>query len=303
MIFTKKMSCGLIVVLSFCSVVMYLIPLSLNWKLPLPSDVRTQTSSLAVMDAIKSNAYLISLVSSASMSIHMLVDLFGHGMLSNRKEFFIYRDSLSNLIILISLLIPDFIQLTYVIPYHDPLAFHIVHRIRNVLILFATFGFLSIYGGKVWRSLGILIAIAFANIGFILKFYSYFMSQEYFLHLSIISACLLAIGTIVFFCQSITWIKGIVSLYRSQQKISTDEYCCNVYLIAFWMSTAWFWSLALQNGQRNWYEFTTNSAVQLNMIFAAYYILIAVFQRHAAIRDAVICNVSAILYIVYVANT
>ena len=281
--------------MSFLIVAIYLIPLCLRWQLPIPSDFQTKSMSLPVLEALRSNEYLLSLVASASMSVHMLVDMVGHGILSNRTEFFNYRDSLSNLFILISLLVPDFIQLFLVIPYQDPLLFHVIHRVRNVLILFATFGFLVKLGGKMWRSIGVLLAILFANIGFIIKFYGFFVTEaSSYTRYSVISAVFLAIGTILLFIRTLSWIKQMMILFRSGQNISSDEYCCNVYLTAFWMSTIWFWSLSLQNSFPNWYKFNTNSAIQLNVIFSAYYILIVVFQRHVAIREAVTYSVSVL---------
>jgi len=121
-----------------------------------------------------------------------------------------------------------------------------------------------------------------------------FMIGKAFLYLSILSSFCLAIGTIVLLWKSMSWSKELLRNYFSGLSITTDEYCCNIYLIAFWMTAIWFWSLTLLNRFRNWYQFDTNVSVQLNVIFSVYYILIAVFQRHAAIREAATYNVSQI---------
>ena len=291
MIFSKSLAFGAIFAISFISIFTYFIPLCLKWQLPLPSDIRTDTNKLPIDEAIKSIDYLVSVVASTSMSIHMLVDLLGHGALLKKSEFFSYRDCLSNLVILVSLLVPDFIQLFCVIRFHDPLIFHVVHRIRNVMILFATFGFLAKFGGKMWRSLGVICGVLFGNIGLIVKYYSFFVVGSSYSRYSVISLFFLVSGTSLIFLRTLLWFKEMLRLYRCGLKITTDEYCCNVYLIAFWISIIWFWWLTTLNGLPNWYEYDINYTVQVNVLFSTYYILIAVFQRHAAIREAVTYSV------------
>jgi len=51
-----------IFVIAITSAIAYIVPLLLNWKFPVPSDIQFDKSLLPVYVAIDSNAFLISLV-------------------------------------------------------------------------------------------------------------------------------------------------------------------------------------------------------------------------------------------------
>ena len=286
-------SFGALSIITLVSIIACFLPFILDWKLQSTCDLGNAASQFPTCRAIYSNSYLMSLVASVSMSIHMLVDLLGHSFLSQISNFLYNRDSASNLLVLISLLVPDFVQIFYVIPYHDPLVFHLIHLLRNVMIFFATFGFLTKFGGNNWRTIGVIFAVIFVNIGLLLKFYGYFISGKSSSLLAIISSTFLIIGTFLLFVKTITWIADRTQQYRLGIRMTTDEYSCNIYLLAFWISDIWYLCLILQSNLQDWYNFNTSVSVQLNMLFSVYYILIAVFQRHAAIREAVTYSVSA----------
>ena len=296
MLLSLHFSLFTIMLLASITMAAFLVPLIFSWQLAMPSN----QSILPISIAIDSNAYLLSLVASISISVHMVVDLLGHGILSGRSNIFCYRDSLSNLIILVSLLIPDFVQIFYVIPYNDPLIFHLIHRIRNAMIIFATLGYLSIVGGNIWRTTRVILAMTLANLGFILKFYGFFAIHGEYLLLSIFSMICFAVATFILVLCTSTWSKYIVNIHRSGQRLTTNENCCNVYLISFWVAITWLWSLCLGRNFGNWYDYKTSTAIQQNVLFSAYYILIVVFQRHIAIREAVTYSVSLIIRTVYI---
>ena len=74
------------------------IPIMIDWKFPFPTD--SSTDILPMIVGIKSIEYKMSLIASISLSVHMVVDYVGHAIVSP-EDFLSYRDSTSNLILLI----------------------------------------------------------------------------------------------------------------------------------------------------------------------------------------------------------
>jgi len=216
------------------------------------------------------------------------VDFVGHSLIS-RDDLFSYRDSFSKLVILAFLLTPDAAQLFYVIPQEHYVAFVLIRFIRYIFWISATFGYLVRYGGEVWSSKLVVLGVAAVDIGCILKFISYFN-----ISLKIVRTfgnCFLGIGLLIFAIISYKYIYQQYITYTRQREIKSNDYCCNVYLISFWITCFGLTFLLFFNDFPNWYQIKVEIVVVETMLFTVYYVLITVFQGKAALVDAIASKV------------
>ena len=281
------MNVGAVFFISLASIIsLCVIPSFFSFQFQSPPDL--EIKSTPIFKAVHSNSYLISLISSASMSVHLLVDFVGHNFIS-REDIFSYRDSFSKLVILAFLLTPDLAQLFIVIPESNYVAYMLIRFIRYVSWMSATFGYLARYGGPIWCSKAVIFGLFLVDLAWILKFISFF--DVHLNSLAIISNSLVAFGLIIFAVISYQYIRKQIIFFMKNIQISSDDYCCNVYLVAFWITC---FGLAFQlmfNDFPHWYEVNTEMVVAETMLYTVYYVVITVFQGKAALVDAVASKV------------
>ena len=274
-------------------VIILFIPIVIGWKFPFPSSEYSSINDLPIVIGIKSIEYKMSLISSISLSVHMVLDYVGHIIVSP-EDFFSYRDSTSNLVLLIALLVPDLIQFFYIIPYVDYVLFHYVQYIRFILGTCTTLGYLSTFGGTFWRSYEVILSALFVTLGSILRFYSCYFNNETLIILVAATLFSFGIASIFIFILLKRW---IVDLYQNNFKhskslLTTDQYCCNIYLVSFVITVTGLWLLLFIYRIPPWYLYDTLCLVSETMLFSVYYVVITVFQGRAAVREAAISKVS-----------
>ena len=269
------------------------IPFVLTWKF---SEVQDDLSTTAIIVAIGSSWYKFSLISSSSISIHMLVDYIGH-FLFTKVRFWSFRDFGSNMIILIAFfLLPNLALLCYVIPYLDTMVFHGVQMYRFNIMIFSTLALLNYCGDHIWSKFIVMKISLSLTAGSILCFYSFFFTGKSFLVLRILSFFCYAIGTIIFSISFYRWIKHIISTLKLHNRINIDEYCCNIYLFSFLFTVLGISLLTFSSGVPNWYNYNLNYLVTETMFFSTFYVIIAVFQRGAIIGEMAVKNVSIVFF-------
>ena len=230
------------------------------------------------------------------MSVHLLVDFLGHSLIS-REEILSYRDSISKLVILAFLLTPDVTLLFIVIPEGNCFAFMLIRYLRYVAWIAASFLYLEIYGGRVWKgSKVITIGVLIVDIGFILKFISYFNIRLALART--IGNWFLGIGILLLAQVTYQYIRQQLDTFVKKFKIDSDDYCCNVYLVAFWITCFGHAFILIFYDFPNWYEIKTETAVAETMIYTVYYVVITVFQGKAALVDAVASKVALCLSLI-----
>ena len=272
------------------------LPILLGWSLPLPNELNSSSSSLPLLKALNSIEYPVSLIASMAMSVHMVFDFFGHALILP-LDMTSYRDTTSNLILLICLLIPDLIQLFYVIPYSDCIAFHCIQYVRVILTASGTLAYLGMFGGSAWQSMNVVSAAGLVVVGSTIRFYScFFKDDSYFLTLEILTCVAFGIGNIIILPPSMTWIRNVLPKIFSKHKITltSDEYCCNVYFLAGFLTVAGLWGLTLGYSLPKWFEYDAKFLVMETMLFSFYYVVVTVFQGRAAVREAALSKVSSL---------
>ena len=240
----------------FCSLLtifLCVLPYFLSWRLQFPKN--RASNAYAIEIAINSTEYLLSLVSSASMSFHMIVDIFGHSVFS-RGYIYSYRNFYSKILIIFSLL--------------------------------------THCGGGVWRSHTLLYGLVGIQSGFVLKYYLYFQDANAFSSLVFIAIALQTVGLLLTALITYRWCTQIYQNIAEGKKLTSDEYCCNIYLLGFVIVGS---ALAFQSSYYrfpNWFDLNTSMAVGENCYFTVFYVLITVFEGHAVQMEAITSQVMRI---------
>ena len=270
------------------TVLLCLIPHIFSWKLNYP--IVASIDSFPILKALNSKEYLISLVSSTSMSVHMIVSIVGHSLLS-KGYLYSYRNFYSKALLIITLLTPDLMQLFVVIPNSDFSMYVLFRYLRYFTFATITLLYLATCGGSIWKSMAPLNGLLVAYSGFIVKYYIYYLDDNESVGLLPLSLCLQGVGTALLALCTYRWCQ---QLYRNNaigKKLTSDQYCCNVYLVAFWTVGIGLWVLATYNRFPDWYEVNTYQVVGENCLYTVYYILITVFEGHAVLMEAITSQV------------
>jgi len=223
------------------------------------------------------------------MSTHLLVDIVGHSLISH-EDLFSYRDSFSKLVILSFLLTPDLAQLFLVIPEENYVVYLLIRFLRYISWICATFGYLISYGGYVWSSILVTSGVIAMQFGLILKFTSFFDIHLYIM--ATIGNIFFCIGALFIVFVTYRYIYQQVLLFKNSIQMSADDYCCNVYLFAFWITFTGLVFLLIFNDFPHWYDINVEIVVIETILFTVYYVVITVFQGKAALIDAIASKVS-----------
>ena len=284
-------------------IILCFIPVILAWKFPIPIT-DTTFENLPIIRGIKSLEYKMSLIASMSMSIHMLMDLVGHAILS-RENIFSYRDFVANMILLICLLVPDLIQYFYIIPHVEYVMFHCIQYIRFILLSSATFGYLSEFGGKYWTTFEVVIVTFSIGCGSILRFYSCYYTNNELIIFEVATFFSFGIATIYIIISLNRWIRevcltthdnrsnggGAGGGFYLNKSLTFDQYCCNIYLFAGILTVSGLWILIIAFRMPLWYEYDNGFLASETMLFSMYYVIVTVFQGRVTIWKAAISKV------------
>ena len=277
---------------SIFSLVICFLPLLLSWRLYVPNSFDSLGNTRTAQAIISSN-FFISLVSSTSTCFHVLLHVIGHGLISSKKSL-LQRDTKCKISNLAIFLIPILIQMLYVIPNKDYVAFMTIRYIRYHLCIITTLFHLRENGGKIWGSLFTFIACVSLNAGLLTGLYSSFSIYQCTSPILVtLSISFLCVGTILLGYSTFQWLRNIhLNIFNYNYKLNADEYFCNVYLIAFWLMNIGFWSIMSYFNFPQWYELDSAFLTAENVIFSMYYIVIAVFLGTSADIEVINSNVS-----------
>ena len=157
-----------------------------------------------------------------------------------------------------------------------------------------TFLYLTHCGGGVWRSHTLLYGLVGIQSGFVLKYYLYFQDANAFSSLVFIAIALQTVGLLLTALITYRWCTQIYQNIAEGKKLTSDEYCCNIYLLGFVIVGS---ALAFQSSYYrfpNWFDLNTSMAVGENCYFTVFYVLITVFEGHAVQMEAITSQVMRI---------
>ena len=149
-----------------------------------------------------------------------------------------YRALVNNLVMVLTLLFPDVIIFTCVIPNRDIPLFVCMHQFRILIVMSAAYGYLYFYGGPYFQQKKCVVWYIFGCLGHHLYLWQAFTPGPslvmHFIADSAIFIAILTFTTVAYF-----WlIKQFQIITSKSRAITTEEYYCNVYLISFTLCVA-----------------------------------------------------------------
>ena len=81
--------------------------------------------------------------------------------------------------------------------------------------------------------------------------------------------------------------------------MTSDQYCCNIYLLGIWSLCIALWFQTTHNKFRHCFDQNTSMVVGENCYFTTCYILITVFEGHAVLIETITSQVTEYLICIY----
>jgi len=165
----------------------------------------------------------------------------------------------------------------------DGRLFMVLYHIRVSMIQLLFFAYLSYYGAEVWGNLSMLLSSLLFFIGSILRCFALNSLSSTSDNLNIWGTVLQSLCVLVLLIYSIIWVVKIRNEPSSQ--FNLDRYCCNTYLICFWLMCVGLSILSGFKGVRRWYAFDGETLAIKNYIFTITIVAVAVVHGRATRRQ------------------
>ena len=278
-------------VIALISIFLLMIPLFGNYKI---SDYSEENPS-PIFFSLKSNEFKYSLIVSLSISIPLVIELFIRALFVKKSLHLLYLVMAPNSITLLLLAVPDLIILFYVLEFSDLYVLNYVLKMRLILLLWASFAQIHLYGGNRWSYYGTLMSVTFANISRVLVFYTDFKAgfmQSYIM--VFIASVFNILALITFLMMAYRWFNYVYQETRTKP-LTKDQYLCNIYTTASlicWVGlTIIYFSCPTAT---NWLEYDPIALTCHTLIFTVFYIFIIIFENKAMQRELVRTKASLI---------
>jgi len=263
------------------SIICCFIPLALH--MPFAETISYGDNIFVAFNSI---ALKLTLASCVSLSIPLLLEIARDGALAQSKR--IKKNILTNILLVFSLIIPDVIFLSYVLPSHNLRLFMCINQARTVSLISSIYTYFIFFGGEFfqrrvhmcWYILCITATVLFA--------YGSSSSDPYRIQ-DWISLLMLLISMSIVIGVSIQWFrKQNLTISTENRHLTTDEYCINIYIISSICCFSGFILAWAAYGFPRFSEMKTDYLIITNVIYALYYVVISVFQGGAVRRDEII---------------
>ena len=265
-------------------------PVIFSWKLSGQELDHFQS----LKDAIGSTGFKLSLIVSMAITAHMLTDLIGHNIIFSFSNIS-YKNTISIFILQLSIIIPSLFYLLYVIPYQDIIVYHCVSNSRYIFFTSAIFTYLNFYGGSIWSNWTSVITCLLVMAGCVLRFYALFNEKDF--SLTIISYIFFIISSIIPIFPTREWILYLYKQKTNSKQMTTDEYCCTVYLVGAYSCLIGLLLLLVITGMGPQDE--VSYLITTTVLFSLFYLIVTVFQSKAMTREAAMLQVNTSLYYSY----
>ena len=201
-----------------------------------------------------------------------------------------YRALVNNLIMVLTLLFPDVIIFTCVIPSRDIPLFVCMHQFRVVTVMSAAYGYLYIYGGPYFQQNKCFIWYILGCLGHHIYLWQAFTAGPslviHYVADSIICVAILTFTPVAYFW----FIKQFQIVTSKSRAITTEEYYCNVYLISFTLCVAGLSGVWFVAGAPDFSHFSSPIIFGHNVIYGLFFVFISVFHQ-GIVRQNLIAEV------------
>jgi len=271
---------GKLILIFVISIFLCFIPVFLHSKFS-PVDADYQL----ILNSFDSVALKVVLGSCISTSVPLLLEIVRDCALARSTR--IQKNILCNLFLVCSLIIPDIMLFAYVVPKDDFRLFICVNQGRTVALISSIYAYLLMFGGDFFKRrihMGWYILFVMSSLLFVWEAFG--SADPKRLKAGAAAVCTIC-SMVIFLYISVAWFRK--QYQESEHRlITTDEYCCSIYLVAF--------SLCFTGVIITWFAFGRPTFAQLNseyliitnIFYAMFYVVISVFQGEYARRDEII---------------
>jgi len=270
--------CSVSIILIILCFIPWILNSQLSEKISESDDIFLSFSSVSLK---------VVLGSCISLSIPLLLEIARDCALARSRR--IKKNILTNILLVWSLIIPDILLLSYILPHRDYTLFSCVGQARNIALISSIYTYFIIFGGDFFQRKIHMCWYLLANISVLLFLWDSFDSFNAFDIMGWLSTLCMFLSIILFISLAREWFRKQareLSLYR--RSLSTDEYCCNIYIISFIVCYFGIISTRLAFGRPKFGHMNSNYLIAMNIIYALFYVVISVFQGGAVRRHEII---------------
>ena len=270
----------LLFVFSVATILCFL-PLALNLKFAEPI-----TSNCIIFRSFESISFKMTLSACISLSIPLLLEVARDCAFAQSTR--IKKNILTNLLLVLSLIVPDLILLAYVIPNGDIRLLMCITQGRTVALVSAIYAYFIIFGGQVLKKRILMFGYILCTAGAVA--YAYGSSPADPLRIQDwISYSLMLIGFGIAIMTCYEWFRNQSRKIASDNHtLTTDEYCINIYIITSLLCFGGLNVVWLTFGSPRFSAMTSEYLIITNVFYAMYYVVISVFQGGAVRRQEII---------------
>jgi len=221
-----------------------------------------------------------------SLSVPLLLEIARDCVLAQSKR--IKKNILTNILLVLSLIVPDVIVLAYVIPNRSLRLFMCINQGRTVALISSIYAYFIIFGGQFFQRRVHMSWYISCTAGSVLFAYGSSSSDPLRIQ-DWISLFLTLFSMGIVIIVSMEWFRNQSRTISSENRhLSTDEYCINIYIITSLLCFGGLNVVWLTFGSPRFSAMTSEYLIITNVFYAMYYVVISVFQGGAVRRQEII---------------
>jgi len=263
------------------SMVLCFLPLALNLHFAEPI-----TYDDNIFRAFDSPGFKMTLGACISLSVPLLFEIARDCALAQSTR--IKKNILTNILLVLSLIIPDVVVLTYVIPSRNLRLFMCINQGRTVALISSIYTYFIIFGGQYFQRRIHTCWYILSAAGAVLFAYGSSSSDPPRIQ-DWVSICLTMLSMGIVITESIIWFRNLNQIITVENRhLSTDEYCISIYILASIICFCGLLITWLAFGSPRFSQMNSEYLIITNILYGMYYVVISVFQGGAVRRHEII---------------
>jgi len=287
----KKLSSILLTVHTVICIIFLFIPITLNIQIKVSEK---EVNTYSIYFAIKSIDYEISLYVSLVAALIISLELMFRLSVDPSLRFS-FKKFVSTVMLVLWLIIPDYVLLTYVIKSVDFRLFNLLHQARFILLSWSVCIYLNLYSErKFWGSRFTIYSVIIYNSARVINALCLYFTLPNLSVKFLVSVALICMFILVI--QSLRW---FLFIYKSSKlrAISTDQYLSGIYIFAYFCCNVGVITCVVTRKDPIWYNMSTDDLVSQTYVYTVFYIVFAAFQGRVIEREAIISQVCMHVYV------
>ena len=262
--------------------VVCLLPMIFDWKTP-PENY-SNLDVPPILTAIQSNFFRLSQVACVSASIPSMLHFIGEYVRAPTKSLY-YMAAISSFIHLLTIVIPSVLFLSYCSTYGDYKTVILILQCRSIIYTYLTQSYICHF--CCWKKLNsyLLFSAIGLNICSSLADILCFQDHQYRNLLYYISFTSYFIGIIALIIYAIRYFQH-VRHRMNQSTMSTDEFCCTIYVASILFVNIGYILLTFAIGLTDWLNVSATFLAMYTLLYLVTQVLNTLFLGVAVRREA-----------------